>query len=394
MDRNSGTGGTAADAQPRKLEVLGKLSGGIAHDFNNILSIVEGYATIALKRHREGRLEEDQLKKIIDASQRGAVITRQLLAFGRQKVQIEETVDLCELIRRNEVIIRPQFGSSVAVRMEGLDQAYMIDCAPDGMTQILLNLASNARDAMPDGGNFRITLEPCGSERVPARCHSRDRGNGFVRLSIEDTGCGIPPDIMERIFDPFFTTKEQDKGTGLGLSVVYGLIEQMGGAIEASSVPGVGARFDLFFPVSEKPPAASPRTAEDGSPGDSLKGKTVLVVEDENDLRDILCDMLEEAGLRVVKARNGNEALVAQDEHDGPIDFLVTDVMMPGMNGTRLAELVLSLRPDMRVVFVSGYPFLNVSEGFSLPADIPCLSKPFQSRSLIDALTQAKVKGG
>ena len=373
---------TIAVDQRHKLEALGKLAGGIAHDFNNILSIVEGYANIALKRQRDGRLEEDHLLKVIDAARRGAGLTRQLLAFSRQKVQLEQTFDLAELIRQSAVILKPQLGENISFSFVASEPHYFIDCAADSITQILLNLAGNARDAMQNGGTFTVMLDACAPRDLPAALAAQSPDNVYVRMMVEDTGTGIAPDILGRIFEPFFTTKEQDKGTGLGLSVVYGLVDQMRGLIEVSSVQGSGTRFDFYFPLSKTCPVRM--RAREGTP--DLKGKTVVLAEDEGDLRAVLADMLEGLGLNVLTASSGNEALVRQDDHSGNIDFLVTDVMMPGMNGARLAELFLSLRPDTRIVFISGYPFLNTGEGFLLPDDVPCLSKPFNARDMALAL--------
>ncbi len=377
---------TVTASQPQKLEALGKLAGGIAHDFNNILSIVEGYANIALKRQREGRLEEDHLLKVIDAARRGAGLTRQLLAFSRQKVQLDQTFDLVELIRQNEVILKPQLGENVKFLFIAPPAPFYIDCASDSITQILLNLASNAKDAMTGGGTFTVILDECKPCDLPPALTSRSQDKRFVRMMVEDTGSGMPPEILSQIFEPFFTTKEQDKGTGLGLSVVYGLVEQMQGVIEVSSAPGNGTRFDLYFPLSDKSFVARPAKECARHGLDILKGKTAVLAEDEWDLRHVLTDMLEEIGLNVLTATGGNEALVRQEDHAGHVDFLITDVMMPGMNGARLAELFLSLRPETKVIFISGYPFLNTEEGFSLPSDVPFLTKPFRADDLALAL--------
>lgn len=372
--------------QSQKLESLGKLAGGIAHDFNNILSIVEGYANIALKHLREGRLEEAQLLKIIEASKRGAGLTRQLLAFSRQKIQMEQTSDLSDLVRQNAVILKPQLGDNIKFSFVALEGIFFVDCASDSMTQILLNLASNARDAMPDGGTFTVLIENCVQADLPPRLAERYPGRDFIRMMVEDTGTGMEESVKERIFEPFYTTKEQDKGTGLGLSVVYGLIEQMRGMIEVSSKPGFGTRFDLYLPLSKNRPDIATPAVRIQDAGTSLKGRTVLLAEDEGDLRHVLTDMLEDIGLHVLPASSGNDALVQQEDHAGRIDFLVTDVMMPGMNGAKLAEMFLSLRPETEVIFISGYPFLNTGGDFGLPVDAPCLSKPFHGTDLALAL--------
>ena len=378
--------------QSQKLEALGKLAGGIAHDFNNILSIIEGYAHIASKRQREGKLDAEHLVKIVETVKRGAGLTRQLLAFSRQKIQIEETSDLAALIAQNEIMMKPLLGDETRLVITAPPQKFYVSCAPDSIAQILLNLSSNARDAMQGGGAFFVTLEECPVHELPERLKSRAPEQSFVRMRVRDTGEGIPHEIINRIFEPFFTTKEQDKGTGLGLSVVYGLVTQMQGDIEVFSKPGFGTSFSLYLPLAAQVSQPADKKEQCESTAD-FSGKTIMLVEDEPALREVLMSMLQDLNLKVIEASNGNEALVRQENHTGKIDFLMTDVMMPGMNGVKLAELFSSLREDSKIIFMSGYPFLNTKEGFSLPDGIPCLPKPLSQKDLMRALENSLMTG-
>jgi two-component system cell cycle sensor histidine kinase/response regulator CckA len=237
-------------AQRQKLEALGQFAGGIAHDFNNILSIIEGYTHIAARQLKDGTLTPEQLHKILLSTQRGAGLTRQLLSFGRQKIATEEKTDLVDALRQIHVLLRPLLGESVELLMTAPEEPVWINASQDLLTQIILNLAINARDAMPGGGQLGIICMLCQQRNLPSILRDKYAGVSFVHLSVIDGGAGIPPDILPRIFDPFFTTKDIGKGTGLGLSVVYGVVDQLKGVIEVSSVVGEGTSFDIYLPLT------------------------------------------------------------------------------------------------------------------------------------------------
>jgi two-component system cell cycle sensor histidine kinase/response regulator CckA len=375
-------------AQMQKLEALGRFAGGIAHDFNNILSIIEGYTHIAMKELKEGRLDPEHLRQILKSTHRGAGLTRQLLTFGRQKVDVEETVNLAEELRQQHVLLRPLFGETIQLFMSVPEDPVWISASSDQLTQVTLNLALNARDAMPDGGDMAIICMPCQQRHIPCTLREKYPGSAFIRLSVVDSGRGISPDVLPRIFDPFFTTKEVGRGIGLGLSVVYGIIDQLKGGIEVSSVPGEGTSFDIYLPTTGAPDDAG-KAAKTVPAAMDLAGKTILIAEDEPELRALLSEMFNNMNMKVLSAGNGNQALMVQDGHDGDIDFLLTDVVMPEMNGVKLGEMFKSLRPDSSVIYMSGYPFLDGRKDIQVPEDAPFISKPLQEDKIRKILERA-----
>lgn len=361
-----------AAVQAQKLEALGRFAGGIAHDFNNILSIIEGYTNIAVKSLQDGTLTPQQLQKILLSTQRGAGLTRQLLAFSSQKIGFEQTIDLCAAMETQRVLLRPLLGETIEFALLLPPHPVWIEAADDQITQIILNLALNARDAMPDGGKLMIL------------CQSKA---GQAEITVSDTGAGIPAHLLPHIFDPFFTTKPQDKGTGLGLSVVYGIVEQMKGKISVASSARTGTTFTVSLPlaVAPFPDMVSPSA----SPAMSLKGKTVLVAEDEPELRDILGVMLSSFDMRVLRASNGNHAMDIQQDYGGKIDFLLTDVVMPEMDGIRLGKLFGAERPDTNVIYMSGYPLREGGGALDVPKTAAFISKPMQEETVRQVLERA-----
>jgi CheY-like chemotaxis protein len=356
--------------QAQKLEALGHFAGGIAHDFNNILSIIEGYTHIALRQMREGTLTPLQLEKILASTQRGAGLTRQLLAFARQKVDIESTASLTDTLRQQQVLLKPLLGETVHLHLTLPAEDVWVKLSGDQITQIVLNIALNARDAMPQGGDLVIL------------CHKVSLSEGpFVRMTFVDSGAGISKDVLPRIFDPFFTTKSPTKGTGLGLSVVHGIVNQAGGKIEARSKPGEGTTFQVYLPFALTP-AATPSPEGPEFLLSSLEGKTILIAEDEPELLDVLAFMMSDMKMKVLTASNGNHALRVQEAYKGTIDFLLTDVVMPEMDGVHLGGLFETLRPDTNVVYMSGYPFLDGGRNWKLPSDASFISKPMQEGNI------------
>ncbi len=373
--------------QTQKLEALGMFVGGIAHDFNNILSIIEGYTSIAVKQLKEGTLTPEQLQKILASTKRGAGLTRQLLAFGRQKVALPEKMDLSRSLRQEMVLLKPLMGETVQVFMTLPEEPVWIEAGEDQITQIILNLCLNARDAMPEGGEVAVMCMESLARNVPQRLRGKNLSGRFVRITVMDSGSGIAPEALPKIFDPFFTTKDQGRGTGLGLSVVYGIVDQLGGAIEVESKIGEGSSFDVYLPQVAPPLQASAASSKNRST--SLAGKTILVAEDEPELRDVLVHMFDGMEMTVLTSANGNQALLTQEDYEGPIDFLLTDVVMPEMDGVRLGELFHAVRPDTNVIYMSGYPFMDGRKNIQVPENAPFIAKPLHEERIRQILERA-----
>lgn len=378
-DHSSGGSSDAAAFKAQKLEALEQLAGGLAHDFNNVLSIIDGYARLIGGRLQDGSDEMNYLERIRMASARGTGLIRKMLMFSRHRIEDAAVIDLSGVLKEAEVMLAPLFDPSVkmVLRMEKDD--FYVRCTPEAVMQILLNLASNARDAMPGGGAFFIEAGRCPAAALPAGARDGDIGRGdYVRLAVTDTGAGMSEEVLARIFDPFFTTKERGKGTGLGLSVVYGLARQAGGFVDAVSAPDRGTTIFVYLPLeSEKPDRVIRGTPEDAA-ALRLEGYTALVVDDEPDIAVLVGDMLEKMGMRVLRATGGDEALAAQDDFDGPIDILITDVVMPETGGIDLASLIGAMRPEMRTIFMSGYPADGPAATFSLPKGAYFMAKPVE----------------
>ncbi len=353
--------------QSQRLEALGQLAGGVAHDFNNILSIIDGYARIARKTVADVPDALNYLERIGQAVQRGSALTNQLLTFGRHKVRKDSVFDLGELVRDQEALLRPLMDASISLSLHA-DMDIMVEVPPDNICQILMNLCINSRDAMPGGGNLIIEATK-----------SQDGDNALLRII--DTGIGMTPDVRARMFDPFFTTKDQGKGTGLGLSMVYGLVKDMKGDIEVVSKPGSGTAITIRLPISlREKPVHEVIEHEDGSV--TLNGFTAMIAEDEPDLLNLLSGMLEDMGMQVLRATNGAEALALQDEYQGDIDFLLTDVVMPEVNGVMLAEMFEAVRPSAKIVFMSGYPTRGQMSRVQVPEGAFLMPKPLDFHKL------------
>jgi CheY-like chemotaxis protein len=360
----------------QKLEALGQFAGGIAHDFNNILSVIEGYTYVVLQQEKKGAIDRSYLEAILKSTQKGAGLTRQLLAFSQQNIALEQDIDLKKVIAEEaRIILTPCLGEHIALNLIVPEDDLYIRAAPEHILQILLNLAINARDAMLEGGSFGIEL----------KAHETK-----IELIITDTGEGIDPEAMPHIFEPFFTTKPQGKGTGLGLSVVFGLIHQMHATIDVRSQKNHGTSFTIHFPRVKQAQLKS--TASQDAKA-SIAGQTILLVEDQDELRLILEVILKNFGANVLTARHGQEALVKQDEYQGVIDFLLTDVVMPEMDGLHLAELFQSLRPDTHIVYMSGYPVTSGEDRLRLPSDAHFISKPIHAEALQQLLSSLLQKG-
>ncbi|MEO8198265.1 MAG: response regulator [Thermoanaerobaculia bacterium] len=362
--------------QAQRMEAVGRLAGGIAHDFNNLLTAISGFGQLTLEALDVGDPLRQNLEEIRVATERAAELTRQLLAFSRQQILQPRLLDLNSVVQEALVLLRRVIGEDVTLATV-LDASLGRIRADSGqVVQIVLNLAVNARDAMPQGGELTIRT----SNRALT---AEDTGSGFtvapgeyVELEVTDTGSGMSAEVLARAFEPFFTTKDVGKGTGLGLSTVYGIVRQSGGYIWAESELGFGTRFRICFPHVEG--ALEAKAMEGGGPAPVVRGdETILVVEDEPAVRALVRTILRSRGYRVLVAGNGREALACLEKHGGAIDLLVTDVVMPEMGGRELALQVAVRQPQVRVLYMSGYATDVVAEGGLMDSAAHFLQKPF-----------------
>lgn len=371
-------------SQAQKLEALGKLAAGVAHDFNNVLSIIDGYSTIAIKRTNKDDPVHEYVDKIKNAAKRGASLTRQMLTFGRHKIKIKRSEDLSILVSSQADLLKSLLNPSLELKIHVGSSLY-VDCMADSVSQILMNLVVNARDAIDDGGIIEIIVKKLDETSKKPLLEGIDQDESYVMLSVSDNGSGIPDDVLNNIFDPFFTTKETDKGTGLGLSMVYGLVNEMGGIIDVKTETGKGTSFNIYIPESDTVPEQKIITSsEDGDV--SLEGYTVLLAEDEDDLRDAIASMLEDVGVHVITSTNGNDALLKQDEYDDDIDLLLTDVVMPGLDGIKLSEMFKALRPHSKIIYMSGYPSSDAFDSDGMQENAFFMAKPVEFEDLKQAL--------
>jgi two-component system cell cycle sensor histidine kinase/response regulator CckA len=364
----------------QKLEAVGRLAGGIAHDFNNLLLVIIGQAE-RLRRQIPVEAEGSRaLEAIEQAAGRAAGLTQQLLAFSRRQVLSLQPLDVNGVIRGVHSILERVIGEDITCTLrltEGL-AAVMADSGR--LEQALLNLAVNARDAMPQGGGLTLSTERVDIDEVYSRQHLNARPGPYVMIAVSDTGCGMDPETRRRVFEPFFTTKPQGKGTGLGLSTVYGIVKQIGGYIWVYSEPGFGTSFKIYLPAVAEParPLAAASTAPQAASGE----ETLLLVEDEDGVRELLKELLGSLGYRVFAASCASEALQISASIDGDIALLVTDVVMPQMGGRELAQRLLAQRPDTRVLFLSGYTDDAIAQHGVLEAGAAFLQKPFATADL------------
>jgi PAS domain S-box-containing protein len=373
--------------QAQKIEAVGKLAGGIAHDFNNLLTIINGYGDLTLRRlHEEDplRVNVEEMRK---AGERAAGLTRQLLAFSRKQVLQPKVLDLNGVVTEMEKMLRRLIGEDIELRVALGPGLGSIKADPGQIEQVLLNLAVNARDAMPRGGKLTVSTENVYLDEGYAARHVAVVPGQYVMLAVSDTGTGMDEQTRARIFEPFFTTKEQGKGTGLGLSTIYGIVKQSGGYIWVDSAPGEGATFRIYLPHATEELEGEPVDAAAVSLPEP-RGATVLLAEDEGALRAIVERILTKRGYRVLAASGGAEALALAERHDGPIDLLVTDVVMPLMSGQELAHRLVRRRGDVPVLFLTGYSMEAVANHGVLRPGSELLKKPFSPQELAVAVSE------
>jgi two-component system cell cycle sensor histidine kinase/response regulator CckA len=371
--------------QTQKMEAVGQLSGGIAHDFNNLLGVIIGYSEILEQRLPPGDPLHKECLQIKKAGQSAASLTRQLLAFSRQQILEPRILDLNAIVLNVEKMLRRLIGEHIDLRTN-LDKSLGCVKADQGqIEQVIINLAVNARDAMAHGGKLMIETTNIYLDEDYARRHPPQLPGTYVLLTVADTGVGMDAETQARIFEPFFTTKEIGKGTGLGLSTVYGVVRQSGGHIWVYSEPGQGTTFRIYLPIAGQAALAKQSPA---APAESLRGsETILLVEDEEALRGLTRDLLEHSGYTVLEAELPDAATEIARNYGAPIHLLLTDMVMPGMNGKDLATKLASMRPEMKVVFMSGYTGFT-HEGLADP-EIALLVKPFTRETLLRKVREA-----
>lgn len=366
--------------QAQRLESVGRLAGGVAHDFNNLLTVINGYGDLLLRQLGQ----DDPLRKPVGemrkAGERAAELTRQLLAVGRKQIIEPKPVNLNRAVTDSLDLLHRLLGEDIDLETRLAPGLGCVVADPAQVNQILMNLVVNARDAMP--GRGRLIIETANAELDPARLSGDpDMAPGsYVMLSVTDSGAGIPEEDRQRIFEPFFTTKSDGRSTGLGLSTVYGIVRQAGGSISVDSEPGRGSTFTIFLPRSLEPVA--PETPPAIAPAVPRGKETVLVVEDMEDVRRFISVILRENGYRVLEAAAGPDALRLAGSYSGPIHLMLSDVVMPRMTGRELADRLTPQRPEMKVIYLSGYPADAIARRGVLEAGVAYLAKPFSPESL------------
>jgi CheY-like chemotaxis protein len=368
------------------MEAVGRLAGGIAHDFNNILSAVIGYADLLVQDLPEGDPRRADAEEIREAGRRGAGLTRQLLVFSRQQVAELRVVDLNEIVSGMQNMLERIIGEDITLEARLAPGLSSVEADPGQIEQVIMNLAVNARDAMPEGGRLIIATAMVELDEVHTRGSRPLPAGRYVMLAVGDTGIGIPHHHQAQIFEPFFTTKEAGKGTGLGLSTVYGIVEQSGGSVLVYSEPGAGATFKVYLPAVDGPVTTVRKL------GHELRrrgrAERILLVEDEPALLHVAHEILVRQGYEVHAVGSVAEALAYTESEAGSIDLLVTDVVMPGLNGRQLAERIRGLRPSIKVLFMSGYTDDAVIQRGILEPGFAFLQKPFSAASLAERVSE------
>jgi len=377
--------------QAQKMEAVGRLAGGVAHDFNNILTAIFGYSEILLSKLEAGNEARDAALEIRRAGQRAAELTRQLLAFGRKQKLHLEILDLNAIVSSLESMLRRLLGEQIDFHVRLDSGIGAVNADTTQLEQVIVNLAVNARDAMRGRGVLTIAT----SERELTEVDVSDMADGepgrYVCLSVSDTGEGMDLATQEQIFEPFFTRKSSSKGTGLGLATVFGIVRQSGGAIRVQSAPGAGATFEVLLPRVD--PVTTAAAAESHAPAqndDLRESSTILLVEDDPAILQLARTAIESAGHRVLSATSGEEASKIDADHLDAVDLLVTDVAMSGMSGFELAETLAAKRPEIGVVFISGYEERSLADRRRRPEGSLFLAKPFSSEGLLEIVRRAQ----
>jgi two-component system, cell cycle sensor histidine kinase and response regulator CckA len=366
--------------QWQKVEAIGRLAGGVAHDFNNLLMTIKGCSELLLNAFDRRDPRRDEVEEILKAADRATSLTRQLLAFGRRQVLQPQLLDLNSIVMNMDKMLRRLIGEDVQLITSLDPELWPVKVDPGMIEQVVMNLAVNSRDALPNGGKLTIETSNVVHDDEYASAHISVKPGHYVMLAVSDNGSGMDKEVQSHLFEPFFTTKEKGRGSGLGLSTVYGIIKQSGGNIWAYSEPGQGTTFKIYLPRVEKTakvykPKARPSTAPGGT-------ETILLVEDEEAVRTMVSRILQNKGYTVLEARHGLEAIDICERYQESIHLMVTDVIMPQMSGRELAERLAPVLPDMKVLYMSGYPDNTIVQHGVLEAGTAFLQKPFTLNAL------------
>jgi len=380
--------------QAQKMEVVGQIAAGIAHDFNNILTVIQGHAELQLNTEELDEPLAESLHEISRAAARAASLTRQLLAFSRKQMLQRRPFDVPEALNSLSKMLRRIIGEHIYLRIQCADNLPPVFADAVNFEQIIINLAVNARDAMPRGGPLTITADRA---VIDAKYQEREPDavvGTFVRLSVADEGSGMNETVRKKIFEPFFTTKEVGKGTGMGLATVYGIVKQHQGWIEVESRPGAGSVFRVFLPVAEGEAQKTSKSGNGRIGAADVQPRTIFLVEDEAPLREMASMILKRLGHAVVVAQDGQEALSLWPQHRGKIDLLLTDMVMPGgISGRELADRLLRETPGMRVIYSTGYSMDLSDSDIKLVEGVNCLTKPYDATTLIRTVEKALANG-
>jgi two-component system cell cycle sensor histidine kinase/response regulator CckA len=368
------------------MEAVGRLAGGVAHDFNNLLMVIKGHTELLLNALPQGDNAARKVELIDRAADRAASLTRQLLAFSRMQVLQPRVINLNKIVEDMGKLIPRLLGEDVDLVVRTANDLGAIRADASQMEQVIMNLAVNARDAMPSGGRLLIETSNAELDRSYANARPVVTPGQYILLAVSDTGTGMDQETQARIFEPFFTTKEQGKGTGLGLSTVYGVVKQSGGFVWVYSELGKGTSFKIYLPRVDQPIDATGATV---SYAEAPRGtETVLLAEDEADVRELAREFLVAAGYTVIEARNGQEALKLAAERAEEIDLLVSDLVMPGMTGQQLAALLQQQDSSLRVIFMSGYSEHAAAEAAQAGSSVRILTKPFNRMALLRTIRE------
>jgi nitrogen-specific signal transduction histidine kinase/CheY-like chemotaxis protein len=366
--------------QAHKMEAVGTLAGGVAHDFNNLLQAIQGYAELLLLEKKKESREANRLREIQRAAGRGAELTKQLLTFSRRVESKLRPTDLNKEVEQVCRLLERTLPKMIEINTDLEDELQIVKVDSGQIEQILMNLAVNARDAMPEGGRLSLRTANVRLDEEFQRRHPEVPSGDYVVLSASDTGCGIDPEVLPHVFDPFFTTKEVGKGTGLGLAMVYGIVKSHGGYVFCNSALGRGTRFDIYLPVLDEIPEKEETTGEAGLPSGN---ETVLVVDDEAAVRDYAKSLLTRFGYSVITAENGSAALDALADGETAFDLVILDLIMPGMSGRQCLEKILATNPDARVLVASGFASPESREDVFSRGAWGCLDKPYNMQDFL-----------